>query len=135
MHLNEHGFINIEKHNSIVLVKFIGSINIQTFRDYSKKILDIAISFNGNKWAEVHDLTEWGLAPPEVTEEWIESEKSPLKLKYRCTDIVVISKNNLARKQAVKQSHNDVFLETIFVETVEDALTYLKDKGYIIDNE
>lgn len=125
-----HGKIEIKQENDIVMVKFIGSINLETYMEYSNRIFEIAKEYNGKRWAEIHDYREWELSPPEVHEEAVRAEKNPEKLNYRCTDIVVIIEESIAKKQAQMQSQNEIFLQPDYVTTVGEAIELLRSKGY-----
>ncbi len=125
-----HGSIEFEQINDVVYVKYIGTINLETYRGYAKKILAIAKEYNGKPWAEVQDFTTWELSPPDVITQWVEDEKNPDKIKYRCSDVLVIANQLFIENHLRTYSKNEVFLEPDFLKTKGEAIKILKEKGY-----
>jgi hypothetical protein len=131
MNLNAHGFFEIEQYNDIVLIRFIGSMNVELYLEYNKEISAIGRMYNGRKWAEVLDYREWELAPPEVFEKALELEKNPEKQRFRCSDQVIIATSKIIEQISIQNNKNPVYVKSDFVKNEEEAFTILNGKGYL----
>ncbi len=131
MELNKHGYFKIEHHDNILLIRFIGAINLETYKQYNKRIFDIAKSYNSKKWAEIVDFREWELATPEVISEAISDQEDPAKIKFRCTDQIIIVDNNFIKSITNSITDNKAFVAPVYVKTKEEAFSKLQAKGYI----
>ncbi|MGL1891454.1 MAG: hypothetical protein OCD02_07475 [Spirochaetaceae bacterium] len=131
MVVNKHGSFKIEYHGNIILVRFIGAINIDTYKQYNKRIFEIAKSFNGKQWAQVLDFREWGLATPEVLSVAISDQENPEKIKVRCTDQIIIVTNNFIESFTNNISDSKSFVVPEYVKTEEEAFNILQTKDYI----
>lgn len=130
MSILSHGTFSIEQFDDITYIKFIDAINLDLYSDYLKEIAIIAKGYNGERWAEIHDYSEWGLAPMEVFDRikcYCSNEED---LRFRCTDQVVITNNVVVKKIVEKLTQDPVFLTPKFVKTVNEAYTYLHNLGY-----
>lgn len=133
MEFFEHGSVEIEKFDDTVIAKYIGPINLETFLNFSDSLLGIAKDFNGKRWAQINDLREWELSPPEVQEEAIRAEKNPEKLKFRCSDIVIIADKNIIQRQSEIQASDEVFLKQHVVNSTKEAIELLRSLGYNVN--
>lgn len=131
MNLLGHGEIEIEEHKDIVIVRFIGCINMDTYLVYSNRILDISKQFNGKKWAEIHDYRRWELSTSDIYTESKKAEKNPVKQQNRCSDFVVIVDNVFIKKVSEMQSEDELFLTPEYVKSELEAFEYLKSLGYL----
>lgn len=130
MGILSHGTFSITQYDDITYIKFKDAINLDLYSEYIKEIKQIAKGYNGERWAEIHDYLEWGLAPMEVFDKikcYCANEED---LRFRCTDQVVITNNVVVRKIIEKLTRDPVFLTPKFVKTVEEAYTYLHNLGY-----
>ncbi len=130
MDLPKHGFCEIKQYDDIVKVKFIGSMNLECYIEYSNKILAIAKGYNGSKWAEIHDYREWELVPPEVFERSKLDESNPEKQRFRCTDHIIIISSALKRSMLLNFTDDDVYIKPSFAMNDSEALSILQSKGY-----
>lgn len=130
MNLKAHGTYEIEKYDDIVIIRFIGMINKELYIEYFNEIFSIGREFNGRKWAEVLDYREWELAPPDVFALAADLEKNPEKLRYRCSDQVIIATSPIIKHISTINNKNPVYVKSDFVYNVEEAFYILKGKGY-----
>ncbi len=126
----KHGSYRIDQYEDIVVIKFIGSMNLETYIDYSDNILAIAKEYNGRRWAEIHDYREWGLAPPEVFKRVQLDEENPEKRRFRCSDQVIITTSLLMKSMSIKNSENEAFIKPDFAMDDSEAFSILNSKGY-----
>ena len=60
-----HGSYSICRQQSILLLRIYGSWNIEASRELLQRISDVAVEFQGNPWAVLCDVREWGLSTPD----------------------------------------------------------------------
>lgn len=130
MNVLSHGTFSITQCDDIAYIKFKDAINLDLYSEYLHEIAQVAKGYNGERWAEIHDYLEWGLAPREVFDRvkcYCQNEED---LKFRCTDQVVITNNIVVKKIVEKLTQDPIFLTPKFVKSVQEAYTYLHNLGY-----
>ncbi len=125
--MQEHGSFDITCLNQTIIIKAIGSWNLETAVRYIKEYKRAVSLIKSNPWACLVDLTEWELATPDVVAYIAEFNAGghSHNQKYE-----VVIHSLCLQKKLLANSHKVLTnVETKFCKNIEEAIVWLDSVG------
>lgn len=126
---DKNGGVELVKHGQIIVVKLSGACGTGVIGYYSKKLQDLATSYQGQPWAYLCDGKGFHATTPEAQQIIVKTYRDSMQLGCRyeayCYDSAV---GKAQTQQIMRDCGNQTPIETVLFDTVEQAESYLLKK-------